>query len=379
MKQDPHVQSILLVDDHPANLALLRAMLEPLGCRLAYASGGREAIQCFDAESTDLVLLDWVMPEVSGLEVLRHIRQPSSKAHVPVILVTAQNDRVYRLEGLEAGADDFIEKPVDRGILLARVRTLLRLKEANDALQASHDTLATRNLLLEQLRREQRELTQFIVHDLKNPLSVVAGNLELARERVALSNFAKLAEVLDEADDATGRIRNMVEDLLAIVRLEDANFPVRCEAIEMGDLLGSIAASFALKAASKGVALQLPSIDLTIEADPHLLRRVVENILDNAIRHTPQGGRIAIEVRREQGIDIRIANTGPPIPPNERGTIFEKFARGKSEAADVGNAGLGLYFCKRAVEAHGGEVSACETPEWPTCFVVSLPYVARAT
>jgi len=365
---------ILLVDDQPKNLHLLEAMLEPLGYRLLRAQEGKTAIELFDTEAPDLVLLDLMMPAVDGFAVLADIRRHERASHVPVILVTAQNERAHRLRGLEAGADDFIEKPIDRPILLARVRTLLQLKESRDALQTSHDVLEERNHLLERLRREQREFTQFIVHDLKNPLAVVDANLQLAQERLSEGRSDQLGDVLLEAGAAAIRMRAMVEDLLVIARLEDADFPIRQEVVSVADFLRPIVASYSKKAPSRSISLLAsPDVSLFVWADPLLLRRVLENILDNSLRYTPEAGRIGIEARAGRGVEIHVANTGTPIPAADRERIFEKFARGRDESPVFGNAGLGLYFCKRAIEAQGGHISLQETADWPTCFVIQLP------
>jgi signal transduction histidine kinase len=365
-----------LVDDQPRNLALLEALLRPLGHQLFTADGGDAAIALFEAHSLDLVLLDLVMPGVDGLAVLAHIRRHPRGAHLPVIVVTAHSEREHRLRGLEAGADEFLEKPVDRAILLARVRTLLQLKESRDELQASRDMLAGRNTLLEQLQREQQELTQFIVHDLKSPLSVVAGNLQWARENISNSSTDDFAEALTEANDSVSRMREMIDDLLTVARLEGADLTVRCEIVSVGDLLRALIETYVRKARSKGVLL-LPlaegNCDFKVRADPSLLRRVFENILDNALRYTPASGRIGVVARQGEAIEIKICNTGPPIPPSDRERIFEKFARGKSERPSAGNAGLGLYFCKCAIEALDGKIVVLEVPEWPTCFLIELP------
>ena len=374
-------QCLLLVDDHPRNLVLLEAMLAPLGRRILCAEGGEAAIALFDAEAPDLVLLDLVMPGVDGLAVLAHIRSHPERPHIPVIFVTSQNERAHRLHALEAGADEFIEKPIDRAILLARVRTLLSLKASRDQLQASRnelqmslDLVAQRNRLLERLQRTQREFIQFIVHDLKNPLAVVAISLQCAQERVSEGTFEQLAENLAEAEGAAIRMREMVEDLLTVARLEEGDFPVRREIVSVTDFLRPIVASYTRKAESQSVSLQAPAdTGASVRADPLLLRRVLENILDNALRYTPESGRVGVDARAGDDVEIRVTNTGPSVPPAERERIFEKFARGTAEVPALGNAGLGLYFCKCAVEAQGGRISVLETPEWPTCFVIQLP------
>jgi two-component system, sensor histidine kinase and response regulator len=364
-------QRLLLVDDNPRNLTLLELRLQALGHELLFADGGAVAIELYDRHAPDLVLLDLMMPDVDGLAVLRHIR--ARDQHVPVILVTAHSERSFRLQGLEAGADEFLEKPIDAPILLARVNTLLRLKESRDALAASRDALAARNRDLEQLQREQRELTQFIAHDLKNQLFVVLGNLDWARHNVHVPT-AELASVLEQGASGAMRLRAMVEDLLVVSNLEDATFRVRPELVPVTDIVRDVLAAYERKASLKCVSLNAPEgATGQLWGDPALIRRVLENIVDNSLRHAPSAGRVSIQTRLGRLLEISISNDGPPVPPEDRERIFEKFARGKGQAPAVGNAGLGLYFCKRAVEAHGGQIRVQETSEWPTSFVIELP------
>jgi signal transduction histidine kinase len=365
---------VLIVDDDPANLTLLQARLEPLGHELAVADNEETAIALFDADQPDLVLLDFVMPGIGGLGVLAHIRGHSHGPHVPVILITAHSERSHRLLGLGAGADEFLEKPIDAPILLARVKTLLTLKESRDELQASRDSLATRNVLLERLQREQRELMQFVVHDLKNQLSVVLMSLNCAEARATELQCPELSEVLGDGNVGAQRLQAMVEDLLAVSRLEDSTFPVKAQFVSAAALLGSVVTAYEFEARQKSVSLTRPAnADWKLWADPALLRRVLENILDNSFRYTPVAGHIAVSARLGDEIEIEICNDGPPIPLDERERIFDKFVRGRSELPANGNAGLGLYFCKRAIEAHGGRIRVCQTAEWPTSFVIQLP------
>jgi two-component system, sensor histidine kinase and response regulator len=381
LDEKPTRKRLLLVDDNPRNLTLLEIRLQSLGHELLFAEDGAAAIAMYDSQAPDLVLLDLVMPGVDGLAVLAHIRAQASGVHVPVILITAHSERTHRLLGMQAGADEFLEKPIDGPILLARVKTLLKLKESRDSLQASRDSLQVsrdaleaRNLMLEQLQREQRELIQFVVHDLKNQLFVVFGNLDWARRRVDVADALELAGILDEGTMAALRLRSMVEDLLVVSNLEDATFHVRQELVPIGDILRPVLASYERKASQKRVSLgPSPDVAWKLWADPSLLRRVFENILDNSLRYTPASGRVAIHATMGSSIEIAVSNDGPPIPLEDRERIFEKFARGSSEQPIVGSAGLGLYFCKRAVEAHGGHIRVMETREWPTSFVIELP------
>ena len=358
---------LLLVDDEPRNLRVLEGFLGPLGHEIVKASDGEAALVEFAANRPDLVLLDLKMPGIDGIGVLERIRASSaSTEHVPVILVTADTERQQRYRGLEAGADEFLEKPVDGAILIARVKALLRLKEAQDELNARNDAL-------ERSQREQRELVHFIVHDLKNPLSTLFASVDFARQ-VTPSEAVELAEALEDAHEGMNRLRTMIDDLLVVSRLEESAFHIDEESILLGELMSEVMKTYGRLAQERQVELVAAStLEMRVRGDRTLLRRVLENMLDNALRYTPPRGRVSLGARATSDIQIAVRNTGTSIPPSQRERIFDKFARGPGDVEGSGNAGLGLYFCKRAVEALGGEIEVVESPEWPTSFVVHLP------
>ena len=140
------------------------------------------------------------------------------------------------------------------------------------------------------------------------------------------------------------------------------------------EIVRDVLAAYERKASQKRVSIDAPPpIGYQLWGDPALLRRVIENILDNSLRHAPSAGHVSVQTRLGRLLEISISNDGPPVPPEDRERIFEKFVRGSGQAPNVGNAGLGLYFCKRAVEAHGGQIKVLQTSEWPTSFVIELP------
>jgi signal transduction histidine kinase len=360
---------ILLVDDEPVNLDLLEAYLEPVGAQILRAGGGREARACFDEHAPDLVLLDVMMPDVDGFEVLRHIREGRADPHLPVVLVTAAPERDLRLRGIELGATEFLEKPIDRPVLVARVRTLLRLSEATAALRA-------RNVELLELREKTAELMSFVVHDLKTPMAVVATNVAFAREATADEG---VREALEDAEAACRRLVEMVGDLLVIARLESAVLPLRVDDVDIARAAGQASDARKRDAQAKSITI---SVDVVAGAkaavDASLFQRVLENLLDNALRHTPSRGRIALTASAGGGaISIVVSNTGAAIPPDDRARLFDKFARGEGGVRSArGNVGLGLYFCKLVAQAHGGGISAESSDAWPASFVVTLPQAA---
>jgi CheY-like chemotaxis protein len=203
---------ILVADDEAQNLELLEACLEPLGHETVRASTGIEAIALLERLPIDLVLLDVMMPGATGFEVLRRFRERPTDRCIPVVVLTALVDRAMRLRGLELGANDFLPKPIDRAELIARVRTLLNLQDANDA-------LLERTRELTRLQAFQRYLVNYLVRDLRKPLSVVRNNL--ASLRAARIGKA-LVPRIDEARTATDRMHDMIAELIDAAKMEDS-------------------------------------------------------------------------------------------------------------------------------------------------------------
>jgi signal transduction histidine kinase len=375
------IPSILVVDDVEPNVVALEALIGDLGCEVVRATSGNEGLRQLLKREFAVILLDVQMPGMDGYEMARYARANPDTRDVPIIFLTAM-DRTEEniLQGYGSGAVDVLYKPLNPLILRSKVRVFLdlyitrrRLADGVAELRASTDELERRHHALEQAQRDHRELTEFIVHDLKNPLSVVYSGLEWAIEQIP-STQGDFGAAIADAFEATVRLRSMIEDLLTISRMEQPSFDLRREVVSVGTFLRSIVQSYMARAQKRGIDLALPPAESgEVHADQTLLRRVVENILDNAFRYTPPKGRIAVTVRPSAGVEINVSNDGPVIPAPERRRIFEKFKRGAGERAGRGNAGLGLYFCKRAVEAHGGEIDVLETRDWPTLFRINLP------
>jgi len=356
------VTTILVVDDEPANRALIRAYLHGHGYDLIDAASGDQALVIAAATPIDLVLLDVLMPGLDGFEVARRIRATASETFLPIVLVSALTDQASRRQGLEAGADEFLSKPVDPQELVLRVRNLISLREKARA-------LLERNIEHLELRRFRDEMIALVVHDLKNPLSALLLNLSYAIDgwpgedtRAALS----------DAEESAKRLSELVCNLVDVQRLETAALQLRRESIPGAAFLGSILTSRRSHATQRNVDLMLscdPSIALWI--DHLLIRRVIENLLDNAFRYVPVGGGVVIEVTSAAGrTSIRVGNSGPAVPAAARTAIFEKYAVGTTGRH---NLGLGLYFCRLALEAHGGSIGIEETGALPTIFVLDLP------
>ena len=367
------VSRILLVDGQSDNLDELEGWLRSSQHAIGRATHARAASSLFAAQEPDLMLLAAHLPDGDGIDVLSEIRSREGTSRVPVILIVDEAGETHDLRAAKAGADAILRRPLDRDVLLARVRTLLDVKRSSDAYHASHAELLRRHRAMLDAEREHRELTSFIVHDLKTPLSAVRLGLEWARGQL-LPGQTELADAIGDAYDAAGRLGSMIGDLLTVSTMERADFRVHRQPVSVRSLFDLVTHSYARRADAKGIALATwPPDNLVVQADPTLLQRVLENIVENAFRYTKPKGHIALSARPWHGVEIAISNDGPPIPKIERARIFEKFTRGDADGPEAGSAGLGLYFCKRAVEAHGGAINIVETKEWPTSFRINLP------
>jgi PAS domain S-box-containing protein len=231
---------------------------------------------------------------------------------------------------------------------------------------------SAKNDTLVELVRFKDEVASMIVHDLKNPLSVVVANYDYLLE--GFEGSADCLEALRDSRNAGQRMLRLLANLVDVARLESGTLDVHSSEMTLSQLLEPIAEQRRVLARSRKIAIVLaPAAEMTVMVDPDLLTRTVENIFDNAIRHTPRGGRIEVE-RRQVGpdVEIRIGNSGGAIPLEARRTIFEKNQQG---TADLGrmNLGLGLYFCRLAIEAQGGKMWVEETERMPTVFGIRLP------
>lgn len=370
---------ILVVDDNEDNLELLEAFLLPMGYEVIKALNGREALERVGRAHPDLILLDVLMPEMGGLEVCRRLKEGGNTRFIPIILVTALKDVNDRIEGIEAGADDFLSKPIDKHELKTRIKSLLRIKEMHDKLEESRRDLETTNNELVKLARLKDDLTNLLVHDLKNPLVNI---IELVRQTLsydAKNLTERQVERLNQTRTSCETLLNLIATLLDISKMEEGKMALNRSGFDMKEAIYSGIREFKVIATELGIHLEaiLPDNTLIVNADYELIQRIVHNLLSNAIRHTRKGGRVSISTRvnedRESLLTI-VSDTGEGIPKQYWDTIFEKFAQVElSERRLKSNRGLGLTFCKMAAEAHGGKIWVESEVGKGSAFSFTLP------
>jgi two-component system, sensor histidine kinase and response regulator len=364
---------ILVVDDTAANVRLLSGILQIAGYTVETAGNGPDALPVCERNPPDVVLLDVMMPDMDGFEVCRRIK--ATDPFLPVVMVTALQDTADRVRALEAGADDFLTKPVDEVEVLARVRTLVRARRQHRELETAYFDLRRAESLRD-------SLSAMLVHDLRTPLTGIIGPLEtlIADPAAPLSAIQK--EMLNICRNSSYQLLGMVNDLLDVNKMEAGEI-----ALERAELLPEEAAGEALALVQtladqkdirveRDIAPDLPRLN----ADRDLLRRILVNLLGNALKFTPRDGTVTLSLHREEqesgepSVVFTVRDTGEGIPRESFTRIFEKF--GQVESRKEGrkmSTGLGLTFCKMAVEAHGGHIWVESELGQGSAFFVSLP------
>ncbi len=354
--------SILVVDDTVENLRLLVNMLGQAGYEVRPATGGRQALRAAELNPPDLILLDINMPDMNGHEVCRRLKGQESLRDIPVVFLTALNDVSEKVDAFNAGAADYVTKPFHVEEVLARVKTHL-------ALQQSHRDLRA----LEQLRDN---LVHMVVHDMRSPLTALLGYLSLLQDAATNGLGDEAAADLRAAIDAANVVRGMANELLDVSRLEEGKMPIERTPCDLASMASD--ARQALAGLDKSARIEVCA-EGPIEAkcDEAIIRRVFENLVNNAIKHAPRGGRVGILVTAApdgRRVRVEVTDEGPGVPPGARQQIFEKFGTVVARRDQAyHSAGLGLAFCKLAVEAHGGAIGVDAGDPGGSVFWFELP------
>ncbi|HEY5440040.1 MAG TPA: ATP-binding protein [Gemmatimonadaceae bacterium] len=352
---------ILVADDVPANVELLFDQLHVLGFRAIASHDGPSALKtCFE-QMPDLCILDVSMPagdlgvddRSTGFEVCRRIKRDPRTARIPVIFVTALNDTTDRVKAIEAGGDDFLTKPHNRLLLGARVRSLLKLKAATDALEESLRKQ-------KELEKVRDDLMKMIVHDLKSPLTSVIGAMEMLLDGDFGTLTTDQRAALGDAETRAEDLLALIEDLLEVARLEETRLALNLTPTAPGALLTEVRHEWDMRVLQEGATVTLEVADdaPVIEADQALVKRVLGNLLQNSLTHSARAVTVRLGARRENdGTLFTVADDGVGIPAEYHDIIFRKFEQVKTlHIPRVRSSGLGLAFCKLVVEAHGGRI-----------------------
>jgi len=369
-------ETILVVDDNAANRLLAEAMLSSGGYGVRLAEGGTEALEAFESEPPSLVLLDVLMPGMDGFETLARIRTLPRGASAPIMIVTALADLASVQRAIEAGADDFVTKPINRNELLIRISTLLgRRKRAAPAVETTAVGLGCGEAP-PQVADRRDEMASLLVHDLKHPLTTIYFNAGLLARDPTLSprGAAKVQRILRSSET----LETMMMSILDVTCSVNGSLPLHLTEFEVASLLADVKSAMAPQAEGNHQSIEVvaPRETGRIKADRDLLRRGLENLIDNSTKYGPPESTIRLEVRSVGvRVQFRVRDEGPGVPLVYREKIFERNFQLEAPAASVGRRGrgLGLTSVRVAAEAHGGRAWIEDHAAGGSCFCIEIP------
>jgi len=348
--------SILIVDDTPANLLLLVRMLTERGYQARPVRSGKLALEAARAEPPDLILLDITMPEMNGYQLCEQLKADNALKEIPVIFISALNETIDKVKAFRLGAVDYVTKPFQFEEVYARVQTHLQLRR------------------LEKLRDS---LTHMVIHDLTSPLTVIFYCLDLMKYDAAEHLSATTEKFIALARHSAEELNNLIRSILDVNKIGAGEMKLRHEPCDLNSLIRDLLATPQPLPENRTVTLDTAESPLTVAADFGLIRRVLQNLLSNALRYTPAGGNVGIAVTPSSSeIRIAVTDAGPGIAPEYHQRIFEKFGQVEDSNHRLGT-GLGLTFCKLAVEAHGGRIGVESEVGKGCTFWFALPRLNR--
>lgn len=341
---------MLIVDDSERMRTGVAALARRSGHAAVEVRSGEEALAWFGRDRFDLVLLDVVLPWMDGFETCRRLRRLPGGHDVPIVLMAGADERGAVEAAVAAGGDDVLVKPLRAPEFDARLRALLRIYEALRDERAAADEARRRLARLEQLVAQKEALSEFLVHDLKSPLaSVTLALSELMVQPMAEHFRAALGACVNATEGVSRMVMNLL-DLAGADRLPVC--PTACQSLA---LFGHVRDRFTVRLYLRGVSIRMHAAAPEIWADRELLRRVAENLVDNAVRYAPAGSAVELRVdAQDGGAVLSVLDHGPGVPAEHRERIFDRFVQLDPDASGRAGRGLGLAFCRAAMVAHGG-------------------------
>ena len=360
---------ILLADDSGLAALIARTALEAEGHTVLEVADGVEALAVLRARRVDLVVTDWLMPNLDGLGLMRAIRSSPELEQPYVIFLTSMDRRAQIVEGLEAGADDYLPKPFDPEELLARVRAGLRVVRLQRGLEAHAAELERSNAAFAQF-------ASVASHDLNEPLRTITSYLALLRERVGGRLGPDADEFLGFAVDGATRMRRLIDDLLVWSRVDGESHSAT--PVDLSAEVATVLDDLSCRIAAEHAVVEVGSLPV-VPGDASQLRRVLANVIGNALKFRGAADphvRVAATATPDT-VRLTVTDNGVGVDPDDAARIFDMFTRVGHRDAYEGT-GLGLAICRRIVERHGGGITVTANPGGGAAFVITLPAVAAS-
>lgn len=361
---------ILVVEDKQDNIDLISYFLKPQNYEIIVAMDGETAIEKIANDPPDIILLDIMLPKMNGFEVCERIKKNQETRSIPIIMITALKELKDKIHSLEVGADDFITKPFESVELLTRVKSLLRIKKY-------HDELEQKNKELLRMDQFKDDLSHLIVHDMKNPIFVIQGNLQMMSMGLSDSASNLLKKYIDRIDRSTQNLLQMVMNLIDISKIESGQMKLNKELVKVNDVIEKCVQKVCdyPENNAKKVTLSLSKDVPFTYLDNSVFERVIDNLVTFAVSNISADGEVIINTfYSDNTVNCEIKDDGIQIPPKYQHSVFEKYSQieVKNEGYRVGR-GLSFTYSKIAIEAHKGQLYLDNSAQTGNKFIINLP------
>lgn len=366
--------TILLIDDNPANLKVLFDLLDEAGFEVLVSQRGEGALKRAKDTQPDLILLDVMMPGINGFETCERLKNTEQTRDIPVIFMTVLSDSESKVKGFEIGAVDYITKPIQAKEVLARVKTHLTIQHLQRELLHKNRKLTVSLEKEHEFSQLKSRFISLVSHEFKTPLTTIMLSSNLLKRYSTRMSPEKQNEEIGVIEKAVRHMNTLLEDVLTISRGEAKKVAFEPEPTKIVELFQQQINRF--EALSEGkhqfeLSPQLPYAKFSI--DPKLLDHVLSNLLSNALKYSPQGGKISCELAEDNGeLIFRISDEGIGISEADLPHLFEHFHRGEN-ISNIQGTGLGLSIVKQLVETHGGSIVVESQLTKGSCFTVRIP------
>jgi two-component system sensor histidine kinase/response regulator len=363
---------IMVVDDQPKNVKLVKDLLTiAMRYEVVEAHSGEQALELLVDTIPDLVLLDVMMPELDGVETCKRIKEDPGLADIPIIFLSAADDKNLIVQALESGGVDYVTKPFSRAELLTRVRTHLALKSARDSLKT--------------LAEDKDELLGILTHDLKNHLGGMQMSAQLMHDRLMRQPMdGKINQLVDNILLDTAQMLAFVKEFLANSTAE-RTLQFSTEPVNLAQAAAQTIRQYQITAERKEIQLVCDldnSPHSMVTADPTGVKQILDNLISNAIKFSSHGKTINITVKAMAGdcVECRISDEGPGFTAEDKSRMFRRYARLSARpTAGEPSTGLGLSIVKRLIEAMNGRLLLESVPDVGSTFIVRLPKIRRTS
>lgn len=370
MEINPSEYKILIVDDVMSNVLLLKVLLTNEKFAIATASNGRQALKQVEKENPDLVLLDVMMPDMSGFEVAQHLKSNPNTADIPIIFLTALNSTADIVKGFQVGANDFISKPFNKEELIIRVTHQISL-------------VAAKRLILSKTEELQRtiagrdKLYSVIAHDLRSPMGSIKMVLNMLILNLPSEKIgAEMYELLTMANQTTEDVFSLLDNLLKWTKSQIGKLNVVYQDVDLVEVTDGVIEIFSMVASLKKIRIrEMKPEKMMVNADIDMLKTVVRNLLSNAIKFSKENSEVLVKMEEVDGMAVvSVQDYGCGI--SEEGqkkllhtdTHFSTFGTNNEEGS-----GLGLLLCKDFVVKNGGKLWFTSKEGEGSIFSFSIP------